>query len=107
MGSITVTPRTKNICYLNLIALDVARPIGAMDEVLLSITRTAFPRCKAVDVRRALMRLAALGLVALTPREAQPWHAELTAAGISKLDHAHRSRDFGPLLEAVMTGGVQ
>ena len=74
--------RRETIRWNLLLSLDNARPIGAYEEVLLSIMRAEYPDATRMEVRRELDYLGDRELIKIDKQPDGRWHAELTRHGV-------------------------
>jgi hypothetical protein len=70
-----------------LLSLNNARPIGAYEELLLSIVQAIYLDATAMEVRRELDYLADRRLVDLTKEPGGRWLAELTRYGVDIVEY--------------------
>lgn len=74
--------RRESIRWHILLTLNNASPIGAWEEVILSVTQALYPDETALDLRRNLDYLAERGLVKLVKHPGGRWFADLTRHGV-------------------------
>ncbi len=74
--------RRESLRWLILLTLNNARPIGAFEEVVLSVAQSVYPDATALEVRRELDYLNDRVLVTLDKQPSGRWHAELTRHGV-------------------------
>ncbi len=74
--------RRESLRWLILLTLNNARPIGAFEEVVLTVAQSVHPDATALEVRRELDYLHDRDLVTLDKQPSGRWHAELTRHGV-------------------------
>jgi len=70
-----------------ILTLNNARPIGAAEELVLSVVQAISPHASAQDVRRELDYLEARALVKIHREPNGHWHAELTRHGVDLAEY--------------------
>ncbi len=73
--------------WLMLLALNNARPIGAWEEILLSIMRAMWPDATAREVRLALDYLDDRKLIRLEKKPDGRWFADLNRYGVDVVEY--------------------
>lgn len=79
--------RREDIRWQILLTLNNARPIGAFEEVVLTVVRATYPDATAHELRKELDYLADRVLVALDRQPSGRWHAELTRHGVDVAEY--------------------
>lgn len=79
--------RREAIRWQTLLTLNNARPIGAYEEVVLTVIRALWPDATPIELRRELDYLADRDLVALLKEPSGRWFADLTRAGIDVAEY--------------------
>lgn len=74
--------RRESLRWLILLTLNNARPLGAFEEVVLSVAQSVYPDATALEVRRELDYLHDRELVGIDKQPSGRWHAELTRHGV-------------------------
>lgn len=74
--------RREQVRWVLLLALNNARPIGAVETILLGVVHGVYPDATALEVRRELDYLASRRLVAIDKSPAGPWRVSLTRLGV-------------------------
>lgn len=85
--------RRENMRWQILLTLNNARPIGAYEEVVLSVVQAMYPDATALEVRREMDYLADRDLVSLRKEPSGRWFADLTRYGV---DVAEYTVDIDP-----------
>lgn len=68
-------------------ALDKARPIGAMDVLLLDVTRCIYPDATPKELHSQLDYLADRELVEIDKQPDGHWHSKLTSDGVDVVEY--------------------
>lgn len=79
--------RRENMRWQILLTLNNARPIGAYEEVVLSVVQAMYPDATPLEVRRELDYLADRDLVDLRKEPSGRWFADLTRYGIDVAEY--------------------
>ncbi|BAK76477.1 hypothetical protein NH8B_2091 [Pseudogulbenkiania sp. NH8B] len=74
--------RRENMRWQILLVLNNARPVGAYEEVILSVVQALYPDATAHEVRLQLDYLADRQLVKLEREPGGRWFADLTRLGV-------------------------
>ena len=74
--------RRETLRWLILLTLNNARPLGAMEMVVLSVVQATYPDATPMELRRELDYLHGRELVRVDKRPDGRWHAELTRHGV-------------------------
>lgn len=74
--------RRESIRWTIVLTLNNARPIGAFEEVILSIIQSVNPDATALEVRREIDYLESRRLVTVEGKSSGRWFAELTRHGV-------------------------
>jgi hypothetical protein len=74
--------RRESLRWLILLTLNNARPIGAFEEVVLTVAQSVYPDATALELRRELDYLHDRDLVTLDKQPSGRWHAELSRYGV-------------------------
>lgn len=74
--------RRESLRWLILLTLNNARPIGAFEEVVLTVAQSVYPDATALEVRRELDYLNDRELVTIDKQPSGRWHTELTRHGV-------------------------
>ena len=85
--------RTEFSRWLLLLSLNNARPVGAWEEVLLSIMQAMYVDATMHEIRRELDYLAGRGLIAIQKHPHGRWFSHITDAGV---DVAEYTVDVNP-----------
>lgn len=70
-----------------ILTLNNARPIGAAEELILSVVQAISPDATPVEVRRELSYLEGRGLVKIEDAHTGHWFAELTHIGVDLAEY--------------------
>lgn len=73
--------RREDIRWQILLTLNNARPLGAYEELVLSVIRSTYPDATPLELRRELDYLADRKLVELRKEPSGRWFADLTRYG--------------------------
>ena len=73
--------RRETVRWTTLLILHNASPVGAYEEVVLSIIQAIYTDATALELRRYLEYLADRGLVRLIKEPGGRWFADLTSEG--------------------------
>lgn len=73
--------------WVLILALNNAQPVGAWEEVLLSIVRAIYPDATKMEVRRALDYLDERKLIELRKHPDGRWFAKLTYHGVDVAEY--------------------
>jgi hypothetical protein len=79
--------RREDIRWQSLLTLNNARPIGAYEELVLSVIRSTYPDVTLLELRRELHYLADRGLVDLVKEPSGRWFADLTRLGVDVAEY--------------------
>lgn len=79
--------RREDIRWQILLTLNHARPLGAREEMVLSVIRATYPDATPMELRRELDYLADRGLVELRKEPAGRWFADLTRYGVDVAEY--------------------
>lgn len=79
--------RRESMRWYLLKALDNARPLGALDVLLLDVMRSIYSDSTATEVHSQLDYLQSAGLVELGKRPDGHWHAKLNHNGIDVVEY--------------------
>jgi hypothetical protein len=79
--------RRENMRWNLLLGLNNARPLGAFEEVLLSIMQALYPDATQNEVRRELDYLADRELVEIKKQPDGRWHSELSRHGVDIVEY--------------------
>lgn len=74
--------RREDIRWQILLTLNHARPIGAYEELVLSVVRATYPDATPMELRRELDYLADRELVDLRKEPVGRWFCDLTRHGV-------------------------
>lgn len=70
-----------------MLALNNARPVGAYEELVLSIVQAMYLDASAMELRRELDYLASRGMVNLTKEPNGRWFAAMTRDGVDVVEY--------------------
>lgn len=80
--------RREHMRWIILLTLNNARPIGAVDSVILSVARAEFADCTLLEIRREADYLRDRGLLAIKePPDNGAWFCELTREGVDVAEY--------------------
>lgn len=79
--------RREFIRWVLMLALNNARPIGAWEEVLISIVQGIYADVTRTELRRELDYLEERGLVKLQKKPDGRWSGELTRDGVDVVEY--------------------
>ncbi|MFB2539063.1 hypothetical protein [Acinetobacter sp. c3-l95] len=79
--------RRESMRWHMLNALDKARPVGAMDVLILDIVRCIYPDATANELHTQLDYLADCKLVLLDKQPTGNWHSKLTSLGVDVVEY--------------------
>jgi hypothetical protein len=68
-------------------AMDKARPLGAIDTLLLDVVRCIYPDTTANELHTQLDYLNGLALVVLIKQPDGHWHSRLSASGVDVVEY--------------------
>ena len=74
--------RRETLRWLILLTLNNARPLGAHENLVLSVAHAQFPDATPLELRRELEYLAGRDLVRVQRSPSGPWHTELMRHGV-------------------------
>ena len=83
----TARARREALRWLILLTLNNARPLGAMEGLVLSVVQSEYPDATPLELRRELDYLHGRELVRLQKRPDARWHAELTRHGVDVAEY--------------------
>lgn len=79
--------RRENIRWQVLLTLNNARPIGAFEEVILSVIQAMYPDATPLELRREMDYLDERALVKVAKQPTGRWFAELTRDGVDVAEY--------------------
>ncbi len=79
--------RREDVRWQVILTLNNARPIGAYEELVLSVVRATYPDATALELRRELDYLEDRKLLAVRREPAGRWHCELTRYGVDVAEY--------------------
>lgn len=79
--------RRETMRWQILLTLNNARPIGAYEEVILSVIQAMYPDATALEVRREMDYLADRNLLALSKEPSGRWFSDLSRYGIDVAEY--------------------
>ncbi len=79
--------RREDIRWQIILTLNNARPIGAYEELVLSVIRTTYLDATPLELRKELDYLADRGLVGLRKEPSGRWAADLTRLGVDVAEY--------------------
>lgn len=79
--------RREDIRWQILLTLNNARPIGAYEELVLSVIRATYPDATPMELRREMDYLGDRKLVDLRKEPAGRWFGELTRYGVDLAEY--------------------
>lgn len=79
--------RREQIRWYLLVALNVARPAGAVSPMLLSVIQATYPDATEKEIRRELDYLLDRVLVTISKSPTDVWHCELTRYGVDIVEY--------------------
>ena len=79
--------RREALRWLVLLTLNVARPIGAFEGLVLSVAQSEYPDATPLELRRERDYLAGRELVKLDKQPSGRWHADLTRNGVDVAEY--------------------
>lgn len=79
--------RREDIRWQILLTLNNARPIGACEELVMTVIRSTYPDATPLELRRELDYLADRKLVDLNKEPSGRWFAELTRYGVDVAEY--------------------
>lgn len=77
----------EHLRWLILLVLDKARPLGAPEQLILSVLQQVPVQVTTHELRRELDYLTDRRLVDVTGRDSPQWHAELTRHGVDVVEY--------------------
>ncbi len=80
--------RRETIRWNVILCLNVARPIGAWEELVLQTLQAIFPDCSPLELRRELDYLEERELLKVRRDPSGRWHCELTRTGIDLAEYS-------------------
>lgn len=88
-----VKARREGMRWNILNALDKARPLGAIDLLLLDVTRCIYTDATPKELHQQLDYLAMRKMVELDKKPDGHWHAKLTSLGVDVVEYTADCRD--------------
>lgn len=82
-----VKARRESMRWLLLNALNNARPLGALDQLMLTVTQDMYPDTTANELHQQLEYLKDKDLVDIDKRPDGHWHAKLNSNGIDVVEY--------------------
>ena len=79
--------RREDIRWQILLTLNNARPIGAYEELVLSVIRSTYPDATPLELRRELDYLHDRELVKVDKQPSGRWFADLTRIGVDLAEY--------------------
>ncbi|MNV62503.1 hypothetical protein D3C71_1550510 [compost metagenome] len=79
--------RRETMRWLILLTLNNARPLGAHENLVLSVAQAQYPDATPLELRREMDYLDDRELVKLVKSPSGPWHAELTRHGVDVAEY--------------------
>lgn len=79
--------RREHMRWVVLLALNNARPLGAMESVVLAVVQAVYPDASPLELRKELDYLSDRELIKLVKRPDGPWHADLTRFGVDVVEY--------------------
>lgn len=79
--------RREQIRWFLLQALNVARPVGAMDAMLLAIVQATYADATLQEIKRELDYLEERELVKIERGPTDRWHCDLTRHGVDLVEY--------------------
>ncbi|MBB5204438.1 hypothetical protein HNQ51_001752 [Inhella inkyongensis] len=79
--------RREQLRWLVILTLNNARPMGAVESVVLSVAQSVFPDATALELRRELDYLEDRKLVEIKRHPDGHWSAELTRHGVDVAEY--------------------
>ncbi len=79
--------RREDIRWQIVLTLNNARPIGAYEELVLSVIRATYPDATPMELRRELDYLYDRDLVSLSKEPSGRWFADLTRTGVDLAEY--------------------
>lgn len=79
--------RREDIRWQIILTLNNARPIGAYEELVLSVIRSTYMDATLLELRKELDYLADRGLVELRKEPAGRWFGDLTRDGVDVAEY--------------------
>ncbi|PID48446.1 MAG: hypothetical protein CR991_11860 [Proteobacteria bacterium] len=88
-----VKARREGMRWNIIVALDKARPIGAMDVLLLDVVRCIYADATPNELQQQLDYLAGRKMVDIDKRADGHWYAKLTALGVDIAEYTVECRE--------------
>lgn len=82
-----IKARRESMRWQLLNALNKARPLGALDELLLSVMQAIYPDCTAKELHTELEYLEDRKLVDIGKKPDGHWHSKLTHYGVDIVEY--------------------
>jgi hypothetical protein len=79
--------RRETIRWQIILTLNNARPIGAWEDVVLSVVQASYPDATPLELRRELDYLGDRDLVEIHKEPSGRWHGELTRYGVDVAEY--------------------
>ena len=79
--------RRESIRWQILLTLNNARPIGAYEELVMTVIRSTYPDATPLELRRELDYLHGRELVRVDKQPSGKWRAELTRHGVDVAEY--------------------
>ena len=79
--------RRESMRWQLLNALNKARPIGALDVLLLSVMQDIYPDCTANELHTELEYLEGRKLISIAKQPVGNWHSKLTYDGVDVVEY--------------------
>lgn len=83
----TARLRREALRWLILLTLNNARPLGAMESLVLTVAQSEYPDATQLELRRELDYLHDRQLLKVDRRPDGRWHAELTRHGVDVAEY--------------------
>jgi len=82
-----VKARREGMRWLFLTALNNARPIGAVDQLMLTVAQDMYPDTTANELHQQLEYLESKSLVEIEKRPDGHWHSKLSSFGVDVVEY--------------------
>ena len=79
--------RRESMRWLILLTLNNARPLGAYEQLILTVARAEYPNATELEIRKELRYLADRVLVAIKEEPTGKWRCELTRHGVDLAEY--------------------
>lgn len=80
--------RREHLRWLIILTLNNARPLGAYENLILTVARSEYPDATELELRKELSYLTDRVLIELKKEPSGKWHARLTRHGVDLAEYS-------------------